>query len=152
MDMQIMADLDSSAEESVTNDEFLGGKGDANCVNCALLKGQLLSISLEMKSVHQIIALLREGINTLKRESVRVNTHVSASLMNKQRNEEGLFSSVNSKSMKRATANLNKQSVSIPKKLAPSSIKTVYHFEVLHNLNEEGLQDALVRKSLSTQF
>jgi hypothetical protein len=83
MDMQIMADLNSSAEESGTNYECLGGKGDANCVNCILLKGELLSISLEMKSAHQIIALLLEDINTLKRELVRVShsTHCKAMII-----------------------------------------------------------------------
>jgi hypothetical protein len=136
--------------EVLTNYECSSGKGDSNCVNCALLKIEFLSISLEVKSsAHQIITLLQDDINTLlKREHVQANTPVR----NKQRNEEGIFSLVNSKSRKRTSANLNKQSLSIPKKLAPPSVKTVNHFEALHNLNEEGSQEALARKSLSTQF
>jgi hypothetical protein len=91
------------------------------------LKEELLSISLEVKSAHHIIALLQEDINTLKREAVNDNTHVNAGRVNKQRHEEGLFSLVDNKSREKLNAGLSKKS-SIPKKLTPPFIETVNRF------------------------
>jgi hypothetical protein len=104
-----------------------------------------------VNSAHHIIALLQEDIHMLKREVLNDNTHVNAGLVNKQRHEEGLFSLVDNKSRKKSNTSLSKQS-SIPKKLAPPSTETVNHFEILHNLNEEESQVALIRKNLSIQL
>jgi hypothetical protein len=102
-----------------------------------------------VKSAHQIIALLQEDINTLKREAVNDNTQVNAERVNKQRHEEGLFSAVDNKRREKLNTGLSKKS-SISKKMTPPVIETVNRFEILHNLNEEESQDAL-RKNLDAQ-
>jgi hypothetical protein len=137
-----LADVGMSAEHSIANHhEFSSGKGDINCVNCALLKVELQTVSQELKSVRRIIALLQEDMNTLPGNAGPTNTHKN----------EGLFSLVNSKSWKKAVVYLNKQTPNF-KKFTPPALKIANHFEVLHNLIDEGLQEPLIRKRPSTQF
>lgn len=52
---------------AVNKYEFLRGKDNVNCVNCALLNVKLQTVSQEMKSSQQIIALLQEDMITLKK-------------------------------------------------------------------------------------
>jgi hypothetical protein len=63
-----MADVVVGIDDSAVNEnEFLSGKDDVNCVNCALLNAKLQTVSQESKSVEQIIALLQEDMNILKK-------------------------------------------------------------------------------------
>jgi hypothetical protein len=59
---------------AVNQYEFLSGKGNVDCVNCTLLNVKLQTVSQELKSPWQIIALLQEGMNTLKKELMQDDT------------------------------------------------------------------------------
>jgi hypothetical protein len=56
-----------TGDSAVNQYKFLNGKDDVNCVNCALLNVKLQTVSQELKTVQQIIALLHEDTNTLKK-------------------------------------------------------------------------------------
>jgi hypothetical protein len=64
-----MADVVLGVDNSAVNQyKFLSGKDNVNCVNCASLNVKLKTVSQELKSAQQIIALLQEDMNILKKE------------------------------------------------------------------------------------
>jgi hypothetical protein len=67
------------------------GKNNVNCVNCALLNVKLQTVSQELKSAWQILALLQEDMNTLKKEFMQDDTWRNTGLMNIHKYEEGTF-------------------------------------------------------------
>jgi hypothetical protein len=136
------------SQRTSSSDEFLSYKTESNCVNCVILKEELLSVSLEVKSTNHIIALLQEDINRLRREvgedNILGNVNVDRGY------EEGLLSVVVNKNRKKSNTNLSKQSF-VSTKLTPPSIETENRFEILHNLKVDESQDASTRKNFTTQ-
>jgi hypothetical protein len=57
-----MADWKGRSQLMTANCEIISGTVHTNCSNCLLLKEELLSISLEVKSAYHIISILQEDI------------------------------------------------------------------------------------------
>jgi hypothetical protein len=85
------------------------GKDNVNRFICALLNVKLQTVSQELKSVSQIIALLQEDMNTLKKEFMQDGTSGNAGLMNICKYEEGTFSFVKSKSWTKVNVDFHKK-------------------------------------------
>jgi hypothetical protein len=87
-----------------------------------------------LKSAQQIIALLQDDRNTLKKEFMQDNTSGSTGLTNIHNYEEGTFSYVKSKSWTKANVDFHKKiSLNLKKNLY---IRTANRFEVLYNLDK----------------
>jgi hypothetical protein len=148
-----MADVVVGIDDSAVNQyEFLSGKDVVNCVNCALLNVKVQTVSQELKSVRQIIALLQEDMNTLKKEFMQDDMSGNMGLMNIHKYEEGTFSFVKSKSLTKANVDFHKKMSLNLKKSSPSTIRTANPFEVLYNLDEDVPQEELGGKRLPIQF
>jgi hypothetical protein len=106
----MMADVVVVKEDSVVSQyEFLSGKDDVSCVNCALLNVKLQTVSQESKSARQIIAVQQEDTNTLKKDFMQDNTSGNKGLTNVHKHEEGTFSFVKIKNWTKANIDFHKK-------------------------------------------
>jgi hypothetical protein len=148
-----MTDVVVGIDDSAVNQyEFLSGKDDVNCVNCALLNVKLQTGSQELKSAQQSIALLQEDMNILKKEFMQDGTSGNTGLMNIYKYEEGTFPSVKSKNWIKQNVDFRKKISLNLKKSLPSTIRVANHFEILYNLDEDGTQEELGGKKIPLQY
>jgi hypothetical protein len=103
--VDMVVDIDDGG---VNQYEFLRGKDNVSCVNCALLNVKLQTVSQELKSAKQIIALLQEDMNTLENEFMQDDMSGNTGLTNTHMYEEGTFSFVKSKNWTKANVDFHK--------------------------------------------
>jgi hypothetical protein len=78
---------------AVNQYEHLSSKDDVNCMNCALMKVKINSISQEMKSMQLVIDILQEEMNWLKKERRKDFSTGELDQTNDCKHEERTFSS-----------------------------------------------------------
>jgi hypothetical protein len=114
-------------------DRCVSGKEDVNCVNCALMKVKLKSISQKMKSMQLVTDILQEEMNWLKEERRQDVSTGNLDQTNECKHEERTFSCGYSK---KTNNNSHKMMMPSPKEPDPVITKAANRFEVLYSLNE----------------
>jgi hypothetical protein len=108
-------------------------------------------VSHESKSALQIIAVLQEDLNTLKKEFVQDNTSENTGLTNVYKYEEETISFVKSKSWTKANQDFHKK-ISLKNIFCHQLLSTAKRFEIRYNVDKDGTQLELDGKRLPIQF
>lgn len=135
-----MADVTKcDVESEVEKFEYSQDGKDIRCVNCALMKLKLHSVSQEVKSLQGVIDILQDEVNGLRKE-------LYLNPMADREHKEGLLTSDQgkdwSKIVKKKTKTYSyKETSYIPEVHAPTTTKMSNLFEILHNLNDDDITE-----------